>query len=89
MNDFQAHGTDRISSWGPNGELKDYIIRFTNKLDPNGEPGLGIKWPQWYPASPNALVLSDDPLSPLIIANDTYRSSDLDYIANLSLRYPL
>jgi acetylcholinesterase len=88
MNDFQAHGTDRISSWGPNGELKDYIIRFTNKLDPNGE-GLGIPWPQWYPASPKALVLRDDADSPLIIANDTYRSLDLDYIADLSLRYPL
>ena len=89
MNDFQAHGTDRASSWDPDGELKDYIIRFTNKLDPNGNPGFGITWPKWDPAGPKALILTDDPQSPLIIGNDNYRSLDLDYIADLSLRYPM
>lgn len=89
MNNFQAHATDLINSWGPNGELKDYIIRFTNKLDPNGEEGLGITWPQWDPAKPKALVLTDKILSPLIIDDDNYRSRALDYVADLSIRHPI
>jgi acetylcholinesterase len=89
MNDFQAHATDLINSWGPNGELKDYIIRFTNTLDPNGKEGLGIPWPQWNPAKPKALVLTDSILSPLIIDDDNYRSRALDYVGNLSIRYPI
>ena len=89
MNDFQAHGTDRASSWDPDGELKDYIIRFTNTLDPNGKEGLGIPWPQWNPAKPKALVLTDSILSPLIIDDDNYRSRALDYVGNLSIRYPI
>jgi len=89
MNNFQAHATDLINSWGPNGELKDYIIRFTNNLDPNGKEGQGITWPQWHPEEPKALVLTDQTLFPLIIDNDNYRSHALDYVAELSLRHPI
>ena len=89
MNNPQAHATDLLSSWGPDGELKDYIIQFTNNLDPNGKEGLGVPWPQWDPAEPKALIFTDHILSPLIIDNDTYRSSALDYVADLSLRHPI
>ncbi len=89
INNFQAHATDLINSWGPNGELKDYIIRFTNKLDPNGKEGLGITWPKWDPAKPKALVLTDDLFTPLLIGDDNYRSRALDYVANMSIRYPI
>jgi len=88
MNIFQAHATDLVNSWGP-GELKDYIIRFTNKLDPNGKEGVGIAWPQWDPANPKALVLQDSTLFPLITADDNYRSRALDYVADLSIRHPI
>ena len=89
MNNFQAHATDLIDSWGPNGALKDYIIRFTNKLDPNGKEGLGITWPKWDPAQPKAVVLKDSVLSPLVIDDDNYRSRALDYVSDLSIRHPI
>lgn len=86
---FQAHATDLVNSFGPGGELRDYILRFTNNLDPNGRVGLGIQWPKWDPAEPKALVLMDKTLTPLIIDDDNYRTRALDYVANLSLRYPI
>ena len=89
MHNFQAHATDLINSFGPGGELKDYIIRFTNNLNPNGREGLGINWPQWNPANPKALVFTDQMLSPLIIDDDNYRTRALDYVGNLSIRYPI
>ena len=69
--------------------MNDPIIRFTNKLDPNGKEGQGIPWPQWDPAKPKALVLTDQIFSPLIIENDNYRSRALDYVADLSIRHPI
>lgn len=69
--------------------MKDYIIRFTNKLDPNGGKEVGITWPHWDPAKPKALVLTDSILSPLVINDDNYRSRALDYVADLSIRYPI
>ncbi|KAI9450245.1 carotenoid ester lipase precursor [Russula earlei] len=87
-----AHATDLVNSWfsvSATGELKDYIIRFTNNLDPNGREGLGIPWPKWDPKKPQALIFQDSILSPLVIRDDNYRSSPLDYVGNLSLRYPI
>jgi len=84
-----AHATDLINSFGPGGELRDYILRFTNSLNPNGREGLGIEWPKWDPAKPKALILQESTFFPLIIGDDNYRSRALDYVANLSIRYPI
>jgi acetylcholinesterase len=80
---------DLLASFGPMGELKDYIIRFTNKLDPNGREGLGIQWPKWDPKRPRALIFKDDANSRLVIDRDDYRANALNYVANLSIRYPI
>ncbi|KAH9971439.1 hypothetical protein BJV74DRAFT_244844 [Russula compacta] len=71
------------------GVLKDYIIRFTNNLNPNGNVGLGIPWPKWNPDKPKALIFQDSLLFPLVIGDDNYRAQPLDYVANLSIRYPI
>jgi hypothetical protein len=89
MYDFQAHASDLLASFLPGGELMDYIIRFTNNLDPNGRVGIGIPWPKWDPAKPKALIITDDIISPLRIDDDNYRSRALDYVANMSIRYPI
>ena len=89
MHEFQAHAADLVNSFGPEGELKDYFIRFANNLDPNGGEGLGIEWPKWDPTEPKALVLTDQIRSPLVIEDDNYRSPALDYFGNLSIRYPI
>jgi acetylcholinesterase len=85
----QAHATDLVNSFGPGGELRDYILRFTNDLDPNGNQGLGIPWPKWNPDKPKAVIFQDDLLFPLVLGDDNYRSLALDYVANLSIRYPI
>ncbi|KAH9960122.1 carotenoid ester lipase precursor [Russula dissimulans] len=81
------HASDLLNSF-LGGELEDYILRFANYLDPNGGQGRGIFWPQWNPDEPKALIFKDDLLFPVITGDDTYRSQPLDYVANLSLRYP-
>ena len=85
---FQAHATDLVNSFGV-GELRDYVIRFTNNLDPNGNKGLGVPWPQWDPKKPKAVIFQDSALFPLIIGDDTYRTDPLSYVGNMSLLYPI
>ena len=85
---FQAHATDLVDSFGP-GELRDYVLRFTNNLDPNGKIGLGIPWPQWDPRNPKAVIFQDDSLFPVVLGDDNYRTDPLNYVTNMSLIYPI
>ncbi|KAH9026413.1 carotenoid ester lipase precursor [Lactarius hengduanensis] len=87
-----AHITDVPNSFavGPVlSELRDYFIRFTNNLDPNGERGLGVPWPQWDPKKPKAAIFQDSALFPIIIGDDNDRTDALNYVANMSLLYPI
>jgi acetylcholinesterase len=68
-------------------ELTDYIIYFTRNLDPNGD--LEINWPQYDLRDPKALVFQDDPIFGLVIEDDDYRISPLEFVANLSLLHPI
>jgi acetylcholinesterase len=90
MSRFQAHASDLVDSFfNPKGEIRDYVIRFTNNLDPNGKNGLGIPWPKWDARKPKALIFQDSALFPLVIGNDNYRTDPLSYVANMSLLYPI
>ncbi len=84
----QAHITDVLNSFGI-GELRDYFIHFTSNLDPNGKKGLGIPWPQWNPQNPEVVIFQDGTLFPVIVGKDNYRVEPLNYVANLSLLYPI
>ncbi|KAH9167333.1 carotenoid ester lipase precursor [Lactarius sanguifluus] len=87
-----AHGTDILNSFGVGpalSELRDYFIRFTNNLDPNGKRGLGVPWPQWDPKKPKAVIFQDSALFPIVIGDDNYRTDALNYVANMSLLYPI
>jgi hypothetical protein len=70
-------------------KLKDYIIRFTNTLDPNEGNGLGIKWPQYDIKKLQNLLFQDSSLFPMRIIAYDYRKGPMDYVANLSLIYPI
>ncbi|KAH9970759.1 carotenoid ester lipase precursor [Lactifluus volemus] len=83
-----AHATDLVDSFGP-GELRDYVIRFTNNLDPNGDLGLGIPWPKWDPRNPKAIIFQDSTLFPVVIGDDNYRTDPLSFVGNMSLLYPI
>ncbi|KAI0306653.1 Alpha/Beta hydrolase protein [Multifurca ochricompacta] len=84
-----THATDLINSILTPGELMDYVIHFTSNLNPNSKKGLGIPWPQWNRRDPKAIVLQDSTLFPVVIGNDNYRTDPLDYVANMSLIYPI
>ncbi|KAH9066827.1 carotenoid ester lipase precursor [Lactarius vividus] len=87
-----AHGTDILNSFGVGpalSELRDYFIRFTNNLDPNGKRGLGVPWPQWDPKKPKAIIFQDSTIFPIVIGDDNYRTDALNYVANMSLLYPI
>ena len=80
---------DLEAAFGPQGELKDYVVRFVNNLDPNGMRGLGIPWPQWNPQKPKAIVFQDDIFFPMVLGDDNYRTDPLNFVANMSLLYPI
>ena len=69
-------------------DLMNYIIWFTNNLDPNGENDL-VFWPQWDKESPKALIFQDSSFFPLMVGDDTYRIAPLQLVRNMSLLYPI
>lgn len=71
------------------GELRDYVIRFVNHLDPNGGHGVGVAWPQWDPLRPRVIVLQDPATFPIVVDRDDYRKDALSFVANLSLIHPI
>ncbi|KAA1472211.1 carotenoid ester lipase precursor [Dentipellis sp. KUC8613] len=84
-----AHATDLLNSYGPTGELKDYIIGFASNLDPNKGSGGHLKWPQYDIKDPKAVIFQDSALSPIKIERDDYRQRALEFVGNISLLHPL
>ena len=85
MSVIQFHGSDLLNVFF-NGELTDYLIRFTNHLDPNG--GGLHHWPQ-YDTKTRSVLTFWDGLIPITITEDTYRQDAINVLTNLSLAYPL
>ncbi|TFY81776.1 hypothetical protein EWM64_g2235 [Hericium alpestre] len=83
-----THATDILNAFGT-GELRDYIIRFVNNLDPNGNRGLGIRWPQYDLSKPQSLEFQDSTFFPMVIKPDDHRKDALDFMANISILHPL
>ncbi|KAA1472235.1 carotenoid ester lipase precursor [Dentipellis sp. KUC8613] len=82
-----THATDLANSYGPSGELRDYILNFATNLDPNAGGSGTFKWPRYNPntGKPQALVFDDSVLSPVNVKHDDYRPNALEFVANLSL----
>lgn len=85
----QAHGTDILNVYG-GGDMADYLINFVNNLDPNGKTG--ISWPKYTAASPQLLEFYDiiiPGINGLKITTDNYRVDAMNFITQLSLKFPL
>ncbi|ETW82244.1 Esterase/lipase/thioesterase [Heterobasidion irregulare TC 32-1] len=81
------HLSDLYDIFGPPGDdFKELIVRFAVHLDPNGGTN-ATTWPKWTKDSPNLLTLLDG-AAPISITQDTYRSDGIDYLKNLSRKYP-
>ncbi|PIL25455.1 hypothetical protein GSI_13345 [Ganoderma sinense ZZ0214-1] len=84
-----SHGTD-IQSIARGEELTDYLIQFVATLDPNGGSGSNrmIPWPRYDPAARQMLVVLDGE-ERLAVERDDAREEALEFLAALSLKYPL
>jgi hypothetical protein len=77
-----------INSFFIGQELRDYVIRFTNKLDPNSNGLFAFRWPQYTTESPKQLIFLDG-LIPQVIGEDTYRKEQMDFLNQLTLAVPV
>ena len=68
------------------GELADYLIHFTNNLNPNGQGS--YNWPQ-YETSSRSLLTFWDGFVPITITGDTFRANEMNLLNNLTLMYPV
>ncbi|TFK40488.1 carotenoid ester lipase precursor, partial [Crucibulum laeve] len=81
-----VHASDLVNVFG-GGELADYLIRFTNNLNPN--PVLGLQWPKYSVASPQLMTFTDTPIFDQSITTDTFRKEAMDYLTTVTLQNPL
>lgn len=66
--------------------MADYLINFVNHLDPNGKTVLS--WPQYSASAPKLLTFQDG-LVPLAITQDDFRVDAMNFVTELSLKFPL
>jgi len=84
----QFHGTDLLDAFFVGQELRDYVIHFVNKLDPNGGGLFDFNWPEYTTDNPKQLIFLDG-LIPQVIGEDTYRQEPMDYFNKLLLNVPI
>jgi len=66
--------------------MADYLLRFANDLDPNGNTG--IEWPK-YTAEDTQLLQFQDGFIPLVLTQDDYRVPQMKKLNEVLLQYPV
>ncbi|KAG9227336.1 hypothetical protein CCMSSC00406_0004125 [Pleurotus cornucopiae] len=80
------HASDLLNSFG-SGDLAEYIIHFTNALDPNGN---GItSWPKYTADTRKLMTFQDQLLQPRIITQDNYRQEAIAFLTAVMLAHPI
>ncbi|RPD60515.1 carotenoid ester lipase [Lentinus tigrinus ALCF2SS1-7] len=79
------HGSELLDIFG-GGPLGDYLIRFAETLDPNGDGA--VEWPRYTNDTPLMLTFNDAQPS-INLTQDKYRSEQIDYLVKLSLADPI
>jgi len=64
------------------------VIRFVNKLDPNGGGLFDFNWPKYTTDNPKQLIFLDG-LIPQVIGEDTYRQEQMDFLTEVTLAVPV
>ncbi|TBU61508.1 carotenoid ester lipase precursor [Dichomitus squalens] len=80
-----THTTELPNVFG-GGDMTDFLVRFVNTLDPNGNPE--IDWPEYTTESPQLLAFVEGGRN-LTIVPDTFRKEGMDFVMQLSLVEPL
>ncbi|KAJ7755296.1 carotenoid ester lipase precursor [Mycena maculata] len=83
---FQFHTSD-IHNIYDDGELMDYLINFAMNLNPNGRAV--PNWPTYTTETPNMMMFLDSFFIPTTIINDTYRAAAMQFLANITLEFPM
>ena len=89
---LQDHGSDLGIAFFAPDDLTDYIIQFVATLDPNGGSNrTAIPWPRYDPAARKMLLVREleGEDERLAIGRDDAREEAMEYVAALSLKYPL
>jgi carboxylesterase type B len=81
------HASDLLNSFGI-GEIKDYVIRFTSTLNPNGGKLLAFPWPQWDNNQRTILSIKDG-IIPLALNTDDFREDQISFLIDYSLKNPI
>lgn len=80
----QFHGSDLATNI-----LDDYIVRFTNNLDPNNYTNTSsVVWPEYTSEQPQLYTFPRKDVPPNVTTDD-YRLEPMRFLMNLSLAYPL
>ncbi|KAI0666683.1 carotenoid ester lipase [Trametes maxima] len=85
---YMPHGSDFVPIISKGNDLADYIIQFTNTLDPNGASDRTIQWPQYDPVARQALVLAQDDV-PLKITRDAARLEAMVGLTAYTIAHPV
>lgn len=83
---IQPHFVELFGVFG-DSLLGDYLIRFADTLDPNGDGA--VNWPQYSNAKPSLLTFNGTTEDSLYIELDTYRMTDMAYLTVLGLVDPI
>ncbi|OJT05053.1 hypothetical protein TRAPUB_4118 [Trametes pubescens] len=86
--DLPPHGSDATPVLTQGNDLADYVIQFTNTLDPNGASNRTIPWPRYDPLARSMLTLLPGD-TPLEIVPDTARLEAMAGLTGLSIAFPL
>ncbi|KAG8906279.1 hypothetical protein FRB99_007216 [Tulasnella sp. 403] len=83
------HTSDLKRTFGE-GAFEEYLIRFVSTLDPNGLPTSQdlSPWPRYTLPERKTLILQDAKPH-LYIGDDTFRTTEIDNLKQLELKYPL
>ncbi|KAF6755849.1 carotenoid ester lipase [Ephemerocybe angulata] len=81
-----AHATDLLNSFFLGQEMQEYLIRFTNNLDPNSL--LSFTWPE-YNLDTKRLLVFKDGILPLETDKDDHREAAMDALNQITLVNPV
>ncbi|KAF4581408.1 hypothetical protein EYR40_009693 [Pleurotus pulmonarius] len=82
------HASDLLNSFG-GGDLTEYIIHFTNNLDPNDPNRRITDWPKYTTDTRQLMTFQDLPIRRRIITQDNYRQEAIAFLTTVMLAHPI
>ncbi|RXW22492.1 hypothetical protein EST38_g3355 [Candolleomyces aberdarensis] len=84
-----AHATDLVNSFFLGQDMQEYLLRFTNNLNPNSNSLFSYTWPKYDLSSKRLLVFQDNILAPLTTTKDDHREAAMNALIQITLTNPV